>query len=146
MPLTRIWSQGIRDYDRWHKRQTIALAEHLLEHEHIPEDRHEDGIAAKFLNTYMHQLMKYGAPRYLYTRLHLTLDQKILDHLKRMRWPEAAAINNLLKKSPYKMAYSEYAKIQSAIAGFIEGKNTQLPRRMTIDSRVELNWLWAVDR
>jgi len=142
-PLPDIWHKRIGDYDTWHQEQAIALGNYLRRHRHIGEDRISTGVAVKFLDTYMHQLMKYEQARYLWSKLHLPLDQKIFNRLKKIELRSLTAIKDLLKKSPYKLNYAAHSEIQLALARLVKELNKRKEAEYKIGSRVELNWLWS---
>ncbi len=142
-PINDIWTSRISDYDRWHEEQTTKMGNFLRRHNLIGPGRCSSGIAAKFLNTYMHQLMKYEQARYLYEDIHLPLDQKIFTRLSRVRANSLEQIEQRLKQSPYTFNYPAYMEVQIALKHLVDELNHRANAEFVFNSRVELNWLWA---
>ena len=133
-------------FGKWHKGRTHELAEFLTDRD-LVKNMHiykPEAVAAKILNTYLHQLMKYEPPRRCYHVLHLPLDQKIREALRAelsgTRHDDALEL--LRENSPYTLSYEQYACIQAALreycteSGGLAGIHPQW-------SRIELNLLWA---
>ncbi len=141
-PLEDLWngkSVAYTDYDRWHKKQTQDMSKHVVENKLKREKKQycADAVSAKFLNTFMHQLMKYGEFRGLYKYLHLPLDSKVLPLLnKKLNRRDCCA---------YTMDYVAYAKIQNDLWAVVEDYNKQLEGTgIKLRSRIDLNTiLWA---
>lgn len=142
-PLADIFNGSIGDYDEWHRAQAIALGNLLKRHQHIGKERDSRGVAVKFINTYMHQLMKYEHARYLWSKLHLPLDQKIFNQLKKIDLNSLATVRDLLRQSPYKLNYASHLKIQAALTSLAKELNMRKEAEYQIGSRIELNWLWS---
>ena len=61
-PMCQVWSSasqlaGISEYECWHKDEIKKIAGAIKAH--VSPHNNPKGVAAKFLNTFMHQLMKY---------------------------------------------------------------------------------------
>jgi len=77
-PMTDLWHQSAalsRDYDNWHEQQSFSIASAIRRY--VPEYHEPVAVATKFLNTCMHQLMKYEPCRALWGQLHLPLDRRV---------------------------------------------------------------------
>lgn len=148
-PIGDIWAGSITDFDLFHKEQTTKLGKHLKAKGILGADRTPSGIASKLINTYMHQLMKYEEPRYLWEQLHLPLDQVVFTCLKSRKLAKTGHVKSLkpikeiLRKSPYKLLYKEYIAVQNALSVWIDELNGRKDNTLKLRSRIELNWLWS---
>src|SRR5438477_6630612 len=73
-PMSEVWScaeQLASSYDAWHQERTAEMAKTIQSR--VPDYNVPQAVAAKFLNTFMHQLMKYQSCRTLWESLHLPL-------------------------------------------------------------------------
>lgn len=137
-PLPKVWKDPrkiAKDYDGWHKKQTAGMVEAL------EEWRIKEAVAAKLLNTFMHQLMKYEECRPLWKELHLPLDGQVFKALKKKQGHFKSLVklmekDGILHKNPYSIDYSEYNEVQEALKGVV--------KELKLSSRIDLNWyLWA---
>ena len=99
-------------------------------------------VAAKFLNTYMHQLTKYREAYPLVPVLHLPLDARVMDSLRRLRFSALDAVRDVLGCSPYALPYKTHLKVQRALTKLIVELNARRGAEFQMQSRIELNWLW----
>ena len=142
-PLQDVWDCEVENYDVWHSERVWKLGDMLRRRDFVGPGRNSRALAAKFLNTYMHQLMKYEECRHLWPSLHLPLDQRVFVALKALKSDSLAGILELLSSSPYELRYSRHLDIQSALLQLINELNDREPMEFQITSRIELNWLWA---
>jgi len=142
-PIKEALSPNKLPFDEWHKVQTIKFGNYLYRYKVIGAGRNSRGLAVKFLNTYMHQLMKYAEARHNWSALHLPLDQKIFNQLKNLDYESLDSVKDLLNRSPYKMGYPSYFKIQEALGKLIAELNSRNSASYSFTSRVQLNWLWS---
>src|SRR5262249_26000020 len=142
-PISSLWGDvdGVaRDYDAWHEQQSQAIAEWIKES--VPAYHSPIAVSTKFLNTFMHQLMKYEACRGLWQQLHLPLDRRVFKALGRLRPASLSAVHSCFSRSPYSLEYSEYRDIQTALWSYLDELNRRPGACMQLRSRIELNWLW----
>lgn len=142
-PLREVWlsaSQVADRYEDWHQTRTGEIAKAL--EAHIPKRNNTMAVAAKFLNTFMHQLMKYEPCRALWPKLHLPLDARVFGALARMRAPSLSGVQPSLLKSPYSLPYVAHLDIQRALWVFMQELNARPSAEFKFGSRIELNWLW----
>jgi len=142
-PMEEIWSSAdsiARDYDEWHYKQVEKISR--VVQKTIKSNNVEISVAAKFLNTFMHQLMKYEEARPLLRSLHLPLDRKIFLKLQKIESPALSTISKYLDKSPYSLKYQAHKRIQVALLSFIEELNERAEVEIEIKYRIHLNWLW----
>ena len=142
-PMGEVWSSAhdIADrYDAWHHERLIKF-EGAIAKQVCPGNQ-PMSVAAKFLNTFMHQLMKYEPARPLFASLHLPLDSRVFAALRRERSPALADIRDHLSKSPYALEYDAHKQIQDALTRFIDELNRRPGAEFAIRSRIELNVLW----
>jgi hypothetical protein len=157
-PLRDLWeksSQRAKDYDSWHKAQSVALGDYLAREGHLGNSSNDKRVvAAKFLNTFMHQLMKYEPFPPLWERLHLPLDARVFDSLRSSGNPthesnmsSSIALQQILEiiagKTAYSISYPAYQSIQKHLWGFIDDLNRRPGVQYSIRSRIELNFLWV---
>jgi len=150
-PLSDVWDNALRvsrNFDQWHEKRVRELGRRI-DRGHLTKKRSDRGeaFAAKFLKTYMHQLMKYEPCRPLWTHLHLPLDRRILEALGRLRRKMGSRalgrVKRILGKPPYSIRYADYIEVQRALADFIKELNSRPRAEITLRSRIELNLLWA---
>lgn len=142
-PIADVWTSALsiaQRYDSWHSDRVYEIAEHIGEN--ISAHNVCPSVAAKFLNTFMHQLMKYENPRPLFTHLHLPLDARVFSKLRLIGSPSLVPLRDIFSRSPYSLPYSDHALVQGALWQFISELNTRPGVGFRITSRIELNWLW----
>jgi hypothetical protein len=150
-PIEEIWDKAgqiSRRFDRWHQKRVHELGGRIRRRGLVKKKSDlGEALAAKFLNTYMHQLMKYEHCRLLWDELHLPLDKRILVALGRLqRGMKSSALKRIatiLRKPPYSLTYREYIDVQHALADFINELNGRTRCQIKLRSRIELNLLWA---
>jgi hypothetical protein len=152
-PMKELWdnSRGIaRHYDQWHSdvcRRLESVVSRLMGEKRKHVNR-SAAIAAKLLDTFMHQLMKRHEVRALWCHLHLPLDRRILNALKKpeITFPGKCEIASILKdkeNSPYSLERSEYDRIQTAMKELLAHAGKQMSGSSLWRSRIELNCLWV---
>ncbi len=142
-PMREVWlsaSKVAKSYDSWHDARTKEVAAAIQNH--VSAHNNSESVAAKFLNTFMHQLMKYEACRPLLPVLHLPLDARVFSALLRLKSPTLNQVRQKLTYSPYALPYVEHKEIQNALASFMQELNRRQNAEFTVQSRIELNWLW----
>ena len=97
-------------------------------------------VAAKFIDTFLYQLMKFQEYRNLWGDLYLIIDRRIISRLKRCGDEKLKKFLESYPGSPYEANYTEYLKLQHALNAYLQRINSDL-----IKSRIELNFLWATD-
>lgn len=146
-PLRLIWKDAPRvanRFDRWHKKRAQELGSTLNAGEWLKNKSNRvEAVAVKFLNTFLHQLMKYKPCRPLWKALHLTLDRKVFDQLRSLNSPALEPIEVILKKPPYSISYAQYIQIQRALSRLVAELNKRPDVEYKLTSRIELNVLWA---
>jgi hypothetical protein len=143
-PSREVWLSASEVADRfedWHQTRTEEIAKAIGTH--VSKRNNPDAVAAKFLNTFLHQLMKYEPCRALWPRLHLPLDAQVFAALAPMRAPSLCGLRPLFSKSPYSLPYPKHLDIQRALLNFIRELNARPHAEFEIRSRIELNWLWV---
>ena len=141
--MAQIWDWPtviVQDFDTWHKEQSEAIAKSI--NEFVPPYHSAVAISTKFLNTFMHQLMKYEKCRPLWNCLHLPLDRRVFKALGQLRPRSLSSVRELFSHSPYGIAYNDYIAIQIALGNYRIELNERLQTGMQLTSRIELNWLW----
>lgn len=128
-------------YDSWHKTKTGEIARRIQNLVH--QGRNPQAVATKFLNTFMHQLMKHEDYRVLYPFLHLPLDRRVFDKLRSIRWPSLPKKFQTFTCSPYSLSYKKYSTIQTALCALVCDLNKGRPSNLNLRSRIDLNWLWV---
>lgn len=151
-PIESLWKRTAsvaREYEAWHGDRVFEIAQCLRGQTKRSSDNPR-AVAAKFLNTYMHQLMKYGAFRSLFPHLHLPLDRVVLGRLWKLAKvrPALKPIRKTLRKykdAPYAIRYPAYIRIQKALLNLLQEINraSKLPRNLRLTSRLHLNILWS---
>lgn len=127
-------------YEDWHLERVKEMARVIKIQG--PGGNQPMSVAAKFLNTFMHQLMKYEPARPLFVAFHLPLDSRVFAALRRERSPALADIRDHLSKSLYALEYDAHKQIQDALTRFIDELNRRPGAEFAIRSRIELNLLW----
>lgn len=117
--IEELWdgtSIAYTDYERWHKKQTQNISKHVV----VKTEKKpyvSVAVSAKFLNTFMHQLMKYEKFSGLYERLHLPLDSRVIKHKD---------IKEICKKLGIMNAYTIDKDVQESIKGVLENYEKEL--------------------
>ena len=145
-PIDKLWDEQLNEFNDWHKERVEEISKRLA-HKYYSKDRSANAISAKFLNTFMHQLMKYEKFRYLYKKLHLPLDTQVFNKL-------SGGLNGLVPDSlknfttdnnAYAIDYKQYTKVQEHLENLWKdyNKNNFLPKECKLQARIELNCvLW----
>jgi hypothetical protein len=133
----------LESFDRWHEARTDEIAQSISGLVCGPNKPH--AVAAKFLNTFLHQLMKYEEFRRFLPALHLPLDAKVFRVLRSLDSPSTAGVQDFLGGSPYRLTYSDHSNIQRALLGLVDELNLRPGAEFQVRSRIELNWLLWVD-
>lgn len=140
-PIADIWNDAekvAQIFESWHRDRVSEMAQALKLH--VCGSNDPESVNAKFLNTFMHQLMKYEEARPLWRKLHLPLDRRVLDALAKQK----SEVLPLLKatSSPYTMSYARHLQFQDELWKFISELNKRPKAEFQIQSRIELNLLW----
>jgi len=148
--LNYLWDKRksvANQYDDWHKEQAEKLNRVLKVKDKIGNKENEgETIAAKLIDTFMYQLMKYEQFRFIWNKLHLPLDRKILGVLSKYEELPANIIKIIgqYKESPYKLPYEEYRQIQKALWKLVKKLNKDITNNdFKLKSRIQLNLLWS---
>ena len=142
-PLREVWlsASGLTGiYEDWHQSRTAEIARALGAQ--VSKHNNPMAVAAKFLNTFMHQLMKYEPCRPLWSVLHLPLDARVFAVLAHLNSPSLTEVQTLFSQSPYLLLYDEHLDIQRALWKLIQELNVRPRAEFKLGSRIELNWLW----
>ena len=142
-PLRQVWLSASRltaTYESWHRARTEEIANALRQ----KVSKHNNGkaVVAKFLNTFMYQLMKYEPCRSLWPVLHLPLDGRVFAALRQLKSSSLSAVQPLLFRSAYSLSYTEYLEIQRALWNLMHELNARPRAEFKLRSRIELNCLW----
>jgi len=135
------------DYDSWHRKQVTELAGSIGSH--VGAGYCAAAAAAKLLNTFMHQLMKYEWSRFLWRDLHLPLDRGTFPALRALaREIDSVAlregeISETLRQNPYTMSLEKHELVQKQLWRLIGDLNHRTEKEFKLTSRIELNLLWA---
>ena len=153
-PLSEIWGlhcNGAQNFETWHLARVREISDYIQNY--VPNNNCPMCVSAKFLNTFMHQLMKYENTRWLFPYLHLPLDQRVFHELKRFvengvphlnYVPEPLAnVAESFENSPYALPYEDHIAIQDALNVFIVALNQRHNVPYQLNARIELNWLWV---
>jgi hypothetical protein len=147
--LREIWQGRVGAYDSWHERRVPELAASIAEK---VTTRNAPGIpyrpetvAAKLLDTFMHQLVKYPEYRFLWADLHLVLDNKVFAVLHTLARGSVAlrAVDDILIQNPYTISGEQYKRVQTQLREFVEELNSRPGQEFGLGSRIQLNILWA---
>jgi len=151
-PLETIWTNRnavAQNYDTWHDAQATAMGNYLADHGCIPNQANNKYlVAAKFLNTFMHQLMKYERFRPLWRHLHLPLDARVFQAFQKLLndYPESTVLGDINARidgqRAYEISADDYRFIQKELLAFIGYLNRRPNAEFQITSRIELNLLW----
>ncbi|MGV8991279.1 MAG: hypothetical protein ACOH1Q_07735 [Thiobacillus sp.] len=142
-PLDNVWIAAAAieiDYESWHQARVAEIAKHIIGY--VASNNEPESVAAKFLNTFMHQLMKYEEARPLFGCLHLPLDARVFSKLRRVNSSALRDFKVTFELSPYSLPYATHTAIQAALRSFIDELNARPTVGFQVRSRIELNWLW----
>lgn len=142
-PLADVWDhspQLATAYDRWHQDRTGEIAATIRPY--VPVAKDPAAIASKFLNTFMHQLMKYESCRSLWPALHLPLDRRVFAALALLNLSSLSSVRRYFSDSPYTLPYETHMEIQASLLDLIAELNCRPEAEFKLCSRIELNWLW----
>jgi hypothetical protein len=143
-PLAEIWNPSantLRHFDDWHEKRLEEITRVILMPRKTSNDRRS--VAAKFLNTFMHQLMKWKQCQGLRPKLHLPLDRSAFKSLRELQNPSLKCIRKHLRKSPYKLPYRYHLEIQAALKKLVKEFNDTNSGGLKLN-RIDLNCcLWA---
>jgi hypothetical protein len=141
--MVEVWTSAgslVKNYDGWHQARVEEMAQALLKKVNRPNNA--ASVGAKFLNTFMHQLMKYEWARPLWPALHLPLDARVFKSLRIQSFPALASVRPLLRRSPYILSYAQHLEVQEALSVLARELNMRIEAEFRIRSRIELNLLW----
>jgi len=149
-PIEELWDQKLlKDFDSWHQNRVEEISKTVTEKYMGNKKNNPDAISAKFLNTFMHQLMKYEKFRYLYEKLHLPLDRKVFEALSRNLCGKVPGSLQILARKyvtqAYSIDYDQYRKIQKELESLWKSynENEPLSKECKLKARIELNCvLW----
>ena len=157
-PIKGLWNHKLqsRNYKNWHKRRISDLGTIINGHiKPLPKKSPKTSfsIAAKLLDTFMYQLMKYERFRYLYKALYLPLDRGALSQLSRktIKGVEVPKKLNSIAThywdNPYSIPLKQYMNIQKELIELLiellKRFNNNLPKDCRLRARIELNCiLW----
>jgi hypothetical protein len=150
-PMRDVWEnarQTAKTFDRWHEKRVRELGNHIQNRRLVKKKSDRAvALAAKFFNTFMHQLMKYEPCRPLWDHLHLPLDRRILAALGKLKRSVGSLaleeVTEILRNPPYVMSYAEYLQVQHALRNLLTELNRRPGSEVKLKSRIELNLLWA---
>jgi len=142
-------SEIAKIYDKWHDQQTQNIGL-LLKQEGCLGNKSNDeyAIGAKFLNTFMHQLMKYEWAHPLWQKLQLPLDARVFKsfrHIGRTSLAIRKINERIKKKTAYSISREDYKFIQENLWEYIKELNNRPRSEFKITSRIELNYLWLFE-
>lgn len=143
-PIEDVWSYAPRiakSFAQWHSTRTSDIARVIARK--VASRNQPKGVAAKFLNTFMYQLMKYEQARALYPMLHLPLDARVFSQLRRIRSQALGSVADLLAKSPYSLNYPSHIKVQNALRALLAELNARPGAEFQVRATIELNLLWT---
>ena len=142
-PMSQVRSSApalAKIYDTWHKDRTNEIAAAIRGH--VSSHNKPAAVAAKFLNTFMHQLMKYELCRPLLPALHLPLDARVFSAMSRIESAALDSVRAYFDSSPYTLDYAKHSAIQKALLEFMKELNLRPQAEFKVNYRIELNWLW----
>ena len=102
----------------------------------------------KFLNTFMHQLMKYKRAHPLWQKLHLPLDSRVFQSFRHISVTSPAIreiITCIGEKTAYSISRKDYKFIQENLLKYIKELNSRPGSEFKVTSRIELNYLWLLN-
>ena len=140
-PLKQAFSlKDAFSYNKWHYCVTDQLSHKISTH--IKSNNVARSVAAKFINTFMHQLAKYPDAHHLLPFLHLPLDSRVFGRLKRLNSAALKKYTKLIKSSPYSLNYRHHIRLQKQLILLISELNNRPNAEFSLQYRIELNWLW----
>jgi hypothetical protein len=153
-PMRELWCNARRiggNYQEWHERICDRLGKVLEPCMGRKRKRvnRPAAVAAKVLDTFMHQLMKRSQMRPLWPHLYLPLDNGVFKALLQLESDHSgkSEIASILKKPPYSLERSDYVKLQSAMLKLLWKLRKRWKEHSLWRSRIELNsWLWTSQR
>jgi len=135
--------------DDWHSATVNCLADRLTKHINPRRESppySAQAVAAKLVNVFLHQLIKYKPFAHLYPYLHLPLDSQVWPEIKKAITSERRCqLKTILEKNPYTLSYDdEYIKIQKILWEVLDSLFTNDVLLQYGRSRILLNsTLWA---
>lgn len=143
--LTKIWNGSIDNYDSWHGKRVSELEKEIQGNVTSHNCYRPETVAAKLLDAFMYQLMKYQECRYLWEHLHLLLDRKIFAVLHALAKDSTAlkAADGILTRNPYTISFAEYQFVQKHLQEYVEELNNRPNMEFKLTSPIQLNLLWA---
>lgn len=149
--LKRVWAHTIPDYDSWHQERVGELAGYIAGRVRGHDAKgartgyRPEAVAAKLLDVFMHQLMKYEECRFLWAQLHLALDRKVFEALRALARDSVAlkSASGTLSRNPYTIAPKQYQFVQRQLQEFVVELNHRRNAEFEITSPIQLNLLWA---
>jgi hypothetical protein len=142
-PTYEVWQQPstvAATFEPWHRNLVTRLAGAI--NGQVLSGKNSESVAAKFLNTFLHQLTKYDEARYLVPLLHHPLDSRVLGKLRSIKSPALATLRAHFGNSPYSLPYERQLDIQHALSALIAELNARPNASFQFKYRIELNWLW----
>jgi hypothetical protein len=147
--LRTVWTGNVVNYDSWHKMRVSELvgsiAKKVTPYNAQDIRRCHETVAAKLMDAFMYQLMKYPKYQLLWKYLHLVLDGKVFAALRALA-RNSIALNplcDILRKDPYTISFEEYQRVQEHLRRFIQELNNRSNKEFDLTSPIQLNILWA---
>lgn len=128
-----------QEYEKWHFTLTRELARYICKNVHNYNEPMP--VAAKFVNTFMHQLTKYPEARHLLPFLHAPLDARVFTKLRKSKAAALSRCQLVLKQSPYSLRYRHHLRIQKQLLVWVKELNERANTNIRV-SRIDFNWLW----
>lgn len=147
--LHEIWRGRVSAYDSWHEERVPELAASIAKRVTTSNAKgiryRPETVAAKLLDTFMYQLVKYPECRFLWKDLHLVLDSRVFAALHTFAGDSVAlrTIDSILTQSPYTISAEQYKCVQTRLREFVEELKSRPGHGFDLDSRIQLNILWA---
>lgn len=142
-PMSEVWQKscvGVSTFDSWHRKLVTGLAGAISDK--VLSGNNPESVAAKFLNTFLHQLTKYEEARFLVPLLHVPLDSRVFGKLRTIKSPALGMVRAYFASSPYSLPYAHHLEIQCALQELIYELNARPNSSFQFKYRIELNWLW----
>lgn len=146
-PLAYLWESTDAigaTFDEWHYERVRELAGAMRPNVCSPNKPWS--VAAKFINTFLHQLQKYDMFRPIRPSLHLPLDTQMFQVLHQAESDALFNVKPLFRQSPYRMDYSKHLDIQQALLAFLAELNCRHGAEFRFNARIDLNLLWTTDK
>jgi len=139
-------------YRAWHEKLSNRFANGLQDGSlgvQVRKKKSPFAIGAKFVDTFIHQLIRYPEYSKLYPAIYLPLDRKVTPHLRKNLTandllPRGGRLSKCLNADKiYELEREDYY--------FIQAQLSELTQRIAIKigrpnmARIELNILWAVE-